>query len=119
MTLGNCYESAYLRLMENPGYTLVHAEVTGSAGGAAPGRRFGHAWLEREEKVPGGTFLVVEDYSNGREIEIPAELYYHLGEIVKEPGKHYRYSLEEALRWANITENYGSWELEIEGHDHV
>ena len=113
---GNCYRNAFERLLyDGDGWTLVHGEVTGT-GGFAKDKRFGHAWLEREEEVPGGTWLRVSDHSNGREVEMPAAMYYGIGNILDEPGKLYRYTKEEALTLSLSTGHYGSWELEIEGN---
>ncbi len=115
--MGNCYISAYHRLLSKPDRLLVHAEVVGT-GGAAVGIRFGHAWLEHKTmvEVPGGFFIVAEDYSNGLEVEMPAVLYYAIGSIVDESGRLHRYTVEEALLWAAKTGHYGSWELAVEGN---
>jgi len=116
---GDCYESAFHRLMEyeRRGETayLVHAEVSGQE--ELAGRRFGHAWVERVVEIGASAtarFVMVEDHSNGREIELPRGFYYDVGCVVEEPGKWAKYTYREAARWATRTGHYGSWELDCE-----
>lgn len=120
---GDCYQSAWQRLMnmhpeEAKKWTLVHAEVVGSRGSAVEGKHFGHAWLETTQyfgKDNDIEHIIVNDYSSGREIELPQDYYYRLGEIIDAPGKLIRYTVDEAKIWAVKTGHYGSWELDVEG----
>jgi hypothetical protein len=102
---GNCYEAAARLQMESKqDCFLVHAEVIGQ--GQLTGLPFGHAWVECGD--------MVYDYSNGRNLEIPKQLYYLLGKVEetrvwtdegvldREP-KIFRYNLD-----------WGPWELETE-----
>jgi hypothetical protein len=83
---------------------VVHSEVSGQ--GDILNLRFGHAWIEDDE--------MVYEYSNGRNISLPKELYYSLGKVWKKAPKYYRYTFEEARKKMLETEHYGSWDLETE-----
>lgn len=122
-TGGDCYESAAKRLMDkhmrgDPSadkYTLVHAQVIGQ--GPIEGVKHGHAWLEKEEShvLPSGRTIKinqVEDHSQGREIEMPAALYYHFGRV--DENRHYRYIYEEMRRKVVEHKHWGPWDLETE-----
>ena len=67
---------------------VVHSEVSGQ--GAISGLRYGHAWVEDD--------LYVYDFSNGREIVFPKQLYYAMGNVVEKKPKYYKYTFEEAVR---------------------
>ena len=73
-SLGDCYEAAGKYIMSHPGenLTLVHAEVMGQ--GQLEGVTFGHAFVQDEH----GNVI---DVSNGRNIRMPAALYFALGSI--------------------------------------
>ena len=108
---GDCYETAgKFALNEIKGLKghdfvgtpyVVHAEVEGQ--GAISGIRYGHAWVEDD--------VMVYDFSNGREIIFPKVLYYHLGKVIQEQPKYFKYTFEEATRKMLDTGHYGSWEL--------
>lgn len=80
---------------------VVHAEVEGQ--GAISGLRYGHAWVEDD--------LNVYDYSNGREIVFPKQLYYMLGRVITEKPKYFKYTFKEATRKMIDTGHYGCWDL--------
>ena len=83
---------------------VVHAEVSGQ--GAISGLRYGHAWIEDN--------VFVYDYSNGREIIMPKELYYHFGDVKKITPKYYKYTFKQAIEKMVDTGHYGSWDLKTE-----
>lgn len=80
---------------------VVHAEVSGQ--GAISGIRYGHAWVEDD--------MFIYDYSNGRKIIFPKELYYILGNVITKKPKYYKYTFSEAREKMLETGHYGSWEL--------
>jgi hypothetical protein len=87
---------------------LVHAEVKGQ--GAVEGIRYGHAWIEDD--------VLVYDYSNGRQLVLPKELYYRVGDIQTDnPKKYQKYTFEEAKDKLLSTGNYGCWDLEVDYAD--
>jgi hypothetical protein len=111
---GNCYEIAGKIAMSNPidlqrmkvpefkgKPYLVHAQVIGQ--GEIEGIKYGHAWIEDD--------LFVYDFSNGRKIVFPKELYYILGGVEKRKPKYFKYTFEEAQKLMVKTGHYGSWEL--------
>jgi hypothetical protein len=83
---------------------VVHAEVSGQ--GAIAGLRYGHAWVEDD--------LNVYDFSNGREIVFPKQLYYSFGNVIEKKPKYYKYTFKEAIDKMLETGHYGSWELKTE-----
>jgi 8-oxo-dGTP pyrophosphatase MutT (NUDIX family) len=108
---GDCYMIAAKLLIEN-NYTkkisfigtpyLVHGEVTGQ--GVIEGVKYGHAWVEDD--------VFVYDYSNGRELAIPKDLYYRIGQIVKKKGKYQKYTREQARKKMLSSGHYGCWDLD-------
>lgn len=80
---------------------VVHAEVSGQ--GAISGIRYGHAWVEDD--------MFIYDFSNGRTIVFPKELYYILGNVITKKPKYYKYTFSEAREKMLETGHYGSWEL--------
>jgi len=105
---GDCYEAAGQYMMQectfgkdNCGLVLVHGEVMGQ--GPIEGITFGHAWVE----IDG----MVIDKSNGRDLKLPAALYYHAGKI-NEINNVIRYPWSEAR--VKIIDNgtWGPWDLE-------
>jgi hypothetical protein len=107
---GDCYEAAGRFMMGecqfgNPceGLTLVHGEVAGQ--GELEGVTFGHAWIEKGDTVI--------DKSNGRNLELPAALYYFMGRI-NDIGNTHRYPWEEARRMILDYQHWGPWDLETE-----
>ena len=83
---------------------VVHAEVSGQ--GAIAGLRYGHAWVEDD--------LNVYDFSNGREIVFPKQLYYSIGNVIEKKPKYYKYTFKEAIDKMLETGHYGSWELKTD-----
>jgi len=99
---GDCYEISgrYITdhcFMGEKDLLLVHGEVTGQ--GAIEGILYGHAWIEK-----GG---LVIDKSNGRDLQLPKELYYALGRI----EKTFKYNCEEARKKILQYKHWGPWEL--------
>jgi len=81
---------------------IVHAEVKGQ--GKIEGLRYGHAWVEDD--------FFVYDYSNGREIVFPKELYYQIGDVnTKDKTKYQRYTFAEARKRMVETRQYGPWDI--------
>ena len=120
MQLGDCYE-VHGRMMMKPSgrnFILVHAEVMGQ--GQLAGVPYGHCFLIN--KLTG----TVTDRSNGRDIQMPKEIYYMLGKIdqseywddtmgrVSRTPKIFEYTQEEAIEWMAETGTFGPWELETE-----
>jgi hypothetical protein len=105
---GDCYEAAGKYMMDNcmfgcSNMILVHAEVMGQ--GPLEGTTFGHAWV-----LNGGT---VVDMSNGRNLQLPQEVYYALGQIDR-IGNIHEYTWEEARQMIVDNEHWGPWDLETE-----
>ncbi len=80
---------------------VVHAEVSGQ--GAISGLRYGHAWVEDD--------MFIYDYSNGRKIIFPKELYYAIGNVITKKPKYFKYTFDEARKKMLESGHYGSWEL--------
>ena len=105
---GDCYEAAaqYMMsrcMMGECNLVLLHGEVMGQ--GHLEGTTFGHAWV-----LDGGN---VVDKSNGRDLQLPQQLYYAIGQI-DNIGNVHEYTWEEARRMLVDFEHYGPWELETE-----
>lgn len=83
---------------------VVHAEVAGQ--GAISGMRYGHAWVEDD--------VFVYDFSNGRSIIFPKQLYYQLGQVIQKKPKYYKYTFKEARAKMIVSGHYGSWDLKTE-----
>ena len=81
---------------------LVHGVVSGQ--GPLSGQRFGHAWVEVEID---GMWRVI-DKSNGRDILLPREFYYDLGNI--DSKKQHRYETMQAFAFMQDTGHFGPWE---------
>ena len=104
--VGDCFEAAYKKLYDvfrdHPEAKLVHAIVTGQ--GDIKGVQHGHAWVEI-----GNTVL---DYSNGRTIEMPKQIYYAVGNIDPSNSDEYKtYSYKEMADISMDQGTYGPWEL--------
>ncbi len=104
--VGDCFEAAYKKLYEvfrkHPEAKLVHAIVTGQ--GPIKGVQHGHAWVEI-----GDTVL---DYSNGRTIEMPKQIYYAVGNVDPSNSNEYKtYSFKEMADISMDQGTYGPWEL--------
>jgi len=106
-SVGDCYETNGRYFMDRalfPGkdknLRLVHGEVTGQ--GPLEGVKYGHAWVE-----DGNTVI---DVSNGKNVKIPKEVYYNLGQIKKNNNMHV-YKPEEFRRKVMQHEHWGPWDL--------
>ena len=101
---GDCFRVAGRNMLHsnNSDMKLVHAFVSGQ--GPLQGRRFEHAWNEIGDTVI--------DNSNGRNISLPKEVYYSIGNINSNNSKEYRiYNKTEALNFMVKTKNWGPWEI--------
>jgi hypothetical protein len=113
--LGDCYQAAG-SIALNGGFRgnkwgdfefqgtpyVVHAEVSGQ--GAIAGLRYGHAWVEDN--------LFVYDFSNKRELIIPKELFYTIGNVnVKDKTKYRKYTFQQARKKMLDTGHYGAWDI--------
>jgi hypothetical protein len=108
---GDCYEAAGRYMMDNCmvqpacGMKLVHAEVTGQ--GPIKGLKYGHAFVLDDR----GTVI---DRSNGRNVVMPKEVYYLLGQI---GSNAHEYTWDEARQKMLEFEHWGPWDLSTEsGH---
>ena len=105
---GDCYQAngRYVFKAElarqAQGYTLVHGMVSGQ--GKLEGRRFGHAWVEIDD----GPLIMVLDQSNGRNLLLPRDMYYRIGEV--DPEECRRYTPEETLHQLARHHHWGPWE---------
>lgn len=105
---GNCYEAAGKFIIDNllageaERYNLVHGEVMGQ--GPLEGVQFGHAWIVDT------TTDNVTDLSNGRNITLPRQIYYLLGQI-DQIGNYHVYTAQEAKDMMTKYRNYGPWDL--------
>ena len=105
---GNCYEAAGQHMMlkcqfsgDCSDFILVHGEVMGQ--GDLAGVTFGHAWVESNGNVI--------DKSNGRNLNVPTQLYYAIGNI-DSIGNVIKYSWDEARQKILEFEHWGPWDLE-------
>jgi len=108
---GDCYVAAGRIAMGNNNDIdfqgtpyLVHAQVEGQ--GAIKGIKYGHAWIEDD--------YFVYDYSNNRNLVIPKELYYSIGNVTTKAPYYYKYNFKDAVKKMTETGHYGSWDLETE-----
>ncbi len=101
---GNCYEAA-LNLIMSLGepWQVVHGMVSGQ--GHLTGTRFGHAWVENS--VTG----MIQDHSNGNQLNVSKDYYYSLGKISE--NNLIRYSRQDALKAAVNTGVFGPWDSKI------
>jgi hypothetical protein len=83
---------------------LVQGQVTGQ--GAIDNVKYGHAWIEDD--------VFVYDFSNGRELVFPKELYYFIGKIETKKPLYFKYTFQEAVDKMLKTGHYGPWELKTE-----
>ena len=100
---GDCFEAAGKYILDNPGsgLKLVHAEVMGQ--GPLEGVTFGHAFV-----LDGNNVI---DVSNGRNIQMPAMIYYSLGQI---DSLNNVFTYTEAQAREKILEfmHWGPWDLQ-------
>jgi hypothetical protein len=103
---GDCYSAAYkfldkLHNTEASDNVLVHGLVNGQ--GKLTGIKYNHAWVEDAS--------MVYDYSNGRQIVLPKDLYYRLGKIKEQ--EVFRYTSSEMYKNASKFGTYGPWEKKL------
>lgn len=123
---GDCFQAAAQLQQANPTWTLCHGIVVGQE--QIAGLRHWHAWCEREqvitlpppeERPPGFEHLrdphlvMVVDHSNGKELEMPAALYYHVGQI--DPALVWKYDRTDACQELLRHEHWGPWVPDPEG----
>lgn len=92
---GDCIKIAADFVIERPGFVFCHGLVSGQ--GPLRGRRFRHAWVERNG--------LVFDFSNSKQVIMPVERYYSIGKIKKVT----RFSADEVGRLMLKTEKYDFW----------
>ena len=110
-TGGDCYEAAGKFIMDKCGFgnpddcqfILVHGEVMGQ--GPIAGIPFGHAWV-----LDGSTVI---DKSNGRDLAMPMQVYYAVGQIDRIDNV-IEYPWEEARTKILDYGHWGPWDLETE-----
>ena len=107
---GDCYEAAGKFMMhkcmldpDNMRYTLVHAEVAGQ--GPLEGLTYGHGFVVDTEAH------TAIDKSNGRNLELPKDVYYMLGRIDQINNTH-EYTYREMQRKITESQHWGPWDLE-------
>lgn len=97
-------------VLDDPELVLAHGTAVGQ--GPIEGVRHAHAWCERTDvlEVPGRDITthltMVIDHSNGKELEIPAALYYKIGQI----SDVTRYSAHEMRVLLLRHSHYGPWD---------
>ena len=101
---GDCFEANCLAFLDlslvDPDVRLVHAEVMGQ--GSLEGTRFGHAFVEAHGQV--------YDNTNGRGVQMGAELYRLIGGI-DQIGNEVRYTRAEVMARLEEHQHYGPWEF--------
>lgn len=113
LATGDCYMVAANivtapRAFDIPeGAILCHGTCTGR--GPIAGIPFGHAWVEIEDGVTGGTFVI--DRSNGNDGFIERSTYYALGEC----RDVVRYTAHEARTMMTTHGHFGPWHDDKEG----
>jgi hypothetical protein len=80
---------------------LVHAEVSGQ--GSLLGIGYGHAWIEDD--------VLVYDFSNGRDLIFPKDIYYKIGKVVTKKPQYFKYTFEEARKKMATIGTFGCWDL--------
>jgi len=109
--LGDCYEANARFLVDKflfarknaDDFRLVHGIAIGQEGSPIDGLEFGHCWIEHKKNE-------VWDFSNGRNIKMPKEVYYLLGKI--DPNKTIKYKIEDIRNWLLKSKHWGPWELQ-------
>ena len=111
MPQGDCFHAAFERLIhcqilrDGLQRRIVHGVVSGARNSEVERLRFLHAWVEYDEPASG--VRMVEDFSNNRQIIVPAVLYYALGRIAAHECVHY--SRREVCERAGETGHSGPW----------
>jgi hypothetical protein len=122
---GNCYEVSAKIILDSKGSKplrnprLCHGTVCGQ--GPLEGAVFGHSWIEYEQTLPidekfketfpdapSPSITIVLDRSNGKNLEIPAPLYYLTGKI--DSVKVLRYNQDQTRKNILIHGHWGPWE---------
>lgn len=117
--LGDCFQAAASLLCDlaeqDPATRaeVVHGVVTGSPDGPVAGLRFTHAWVETPGPLP--EFPTVLDHSNGRQLELPAAIYYAVGQIDARTVE--RYDVHTLRRRMVRFKHYGPWDGVPAAHD--
>ena len=111
---GDCFIVAGHMVMDDDDLTLVHGLAVGQ--GPIEGVMHWHAWVERSSRfpMPDGRHVdltVVVDRSNGKDVEMPAALYYKIGRV----GETRRYTPTEARVEMLRHEHWGPWPLPPKG----
>jgi len=65
--------------------------------------KYDHCWIENDDTV--------FDFSNGRELEIPKQVYYALGHI--KDSESFKYNEKELRKKVLKYKTWGPWDLEI------
>lgn len=108
---GDCFSAAVNLLLvrnfpKDKGDLLVHALVHGR--GSAYGHRFPHAWVETKDGI-------AIDHSEGKNIDVPKEFYYALGNInPEEKGAYETYTLAQVRKKVTEHRHHGPWDLDVE-----
>jgi hypothetical protein len=104
---GDCYQSAVdtamlmdRRLHNTTSIRVVHGMVDGQA--SLTGTRFDHAWVEVGDAL-------VYDNSNGKDLVVPMQTYYAIGNIKEE--ELVRYSVDQTRSKLIQHKHYGPWDL--------
>ena len=106
-TGGDCYQAngrAVLFDKKHRRDTLYHAEVQGQ--GRNSDKTFGHAFVLRGDPQNGTVF----DYSNGNSFEIPAIIYFSIGNV-EWIGNYFTYSQDDISRKVEQYGHWGPWDL--------
>lgn len=104
---GDCFEANGREILfgkKHRNDVLYHAEVSGT--GRLKGRNFGHAFILRGDPQTGTVF----DYSNGGSLELPAIIYFSIGNI-EWNNNYYTYTREQVSRLTDRYETWGPWDL--------
>ena len=100
--MGDCYEAngRYFSKLpyDDKKWKLVH----GVAILQTDGKPFGHCWLEKGDKC--------HDFSNGKSIVLPKELYYGLGGMPVKGYKNYKYNRKQFNEKILKYETWGPWD---------
>ena len=103
---GDCFEVSGKLVLDqfilggSKNLILVHGIVTGQ--GPIGGVQYGHGWVEDGEEVI--------DKSQGRNLRLPKQLYYSLGNI--DPANTFRYDTEETRKKILEYGHWGPWDLQ-------
>ena len=117
---GDCYKAAGRHVYDATlsgkaeGMVLVHGVVSGQGALGRPAHR--PRMGRGRAALPGfrGLFWIVVDLSQGRNLVLPREHYYWVGQV--EPEECWRYAPEEAMAFMAGSGHWGPWE-DGEAHD--